>query len=70
MEMKVWNNKENCFVDDMDMLMGSAGLDPRMKFEAIGIQDDETPVVFDKCGSFGYLDCNIYSVVIDIRTNP
>jgi len=43
------------FTDDFDYIMDKSGIDSRMGFEDIGIQSDGTPVIFDKCGNFGYL---------------
>ena len=43
------------FSDDFDSMMNKSYLDSRMGFEDIGIQSDGTAVIFDKCGSFGYL---------------
>lgn len=51
---------------DQAELMKCAGLDARMDFEDIGIQRDGTPVVFDKCGNFGYLDSNKFRITIDL----
>ena len=44
--------------------LGSDGCD----FECVGMQDDGTPVVFNKCGIFGYLDTDLYEVKISLRT--
>ena len=43
------------YVTDYDKVMSDSGLEPRMGYEDIGIQSDGTPVIFDKCGGFGYL---------------
>ena len=54
-------------ITDNNFLMTEAGLHPGMKFEGVGIQDDGTPVVFDRCGTFGYLDSNKYHAVINLN---
>lgn len=54
------------FITDENELMIAANLDCNMGFDCIGFQSDGQPVVFDRCGGFGYLDQNIYNVVISI----
>ena len=39
-----------------DFLMKEADMADYYNFEDIGMQRDGTPIVFDKCGNFGYLD--------------
>ena len=51
-------------VTDESYLMKKAGLDERMGYEGIGLQEDGTPVVFDKCGNFGYLDIGEFVVLV------
>ena len=46
--------------------MTYAEMDHYCDFEDIGMQGDGTPVVFNKCGDFGYLDSNIYRVDIEL----
>ena len=66
MKLTIYNHVVGLEESDPEKLMKAAGLDFRLGFEAIGIQDDGTPVVFDKCGAFGYLDANVYRVRIDL----
>lgn len=47
-----------------DDLMRSVNLDPCMRFEAIAVQDDGTPIICDNCGNFGYVDTNKYDFCI------
>ena len=51
------------FIKDYDQVMDDSGIDSRMRFEAIGVQDDGTAVIFDKCGNFGYI-AGKYELVI------
>jgi len=63
-------DKENMqSVTDPKILMELAGFDWRMGYEAVGVQDDGTPVVFDKCGNFGYLDSARYQAVFVISAD-
>lgn len=62
--LRMWDKSERMWLDDERQLMALADLDPRLKFEDIGIQGDGTPVVFDKCGHFGYLDAARYHVLM------
>ena len=62
---KIWSRDLGGWADDSE-LMKAAGLDQFEKYEDIGIQGDGTPVVFTKCGTFGYLDPNIYRFVWDM----
>ena len=55
MAFKVKLRGTDAHVTDYDTVMSDSGIDPRMGFEDIGIQSDGTPVIFDKCGNFGYL---------------
>ena len=65
-KMAIWDRSKKEFIKDTDRLMQLSGLDLSSKYEAVGAQDDGTPVVFDKCGRFGYLDPQIYRCVIDL----
>ena len=67
MLIRIWDKELKQVVNDCENLMETAGLDKRMGYEAIGVQDDGTPVVFDKCGNFGYLDPGKYQVIIGIE---
>ena len=62
MNIKIWDviNKE--FVTNEKELMDYAGFEYQ-KFEDIGVQGDGTPVVFDTCGNFGYLDPQRFKAV-------
>lgn len=60
--LKVFDSKAGVYLEGGDCAMNLAGLDPRLGFEAFGVQDDGTPVVFDRCGNFGYLDSDRYKV--------
>jgi hypothetical protein len=62
--IRIFNLETKEFLDDPVALMNAALMDSRMEFEAVGIQDDYTPVVFDKCGNFGYLDPNVYGIAV------
>jgi hypothetical protein len=42
--------------------MELAGLDSRLRFEAIAIQVDGTAIICDKCGNFGYIDSSRYKI--------
>jgi len=55
-------------VTDGDMLLALADVDGGCKFESVGIQSNGTPVVFDKCGNFGYLDYQNFEVIICLST--
>ena len=66
MRMVIWSREEKRVVYSPSELMALAGLDPSSKYEAVGVQDDGTPVVFNKCGGFGYLDPNLYRLLIDL----
>ena len=49
---------------DSDQVMRAARLNPLNGFDSIGIMQDGQPVVFDRCGNFGYLDNAIYEVAV------
>ena len=67
MLIQIWDKERMQVVDDSEYLMETAGLDKRMGYESVGVQDDGTPVVFDRCGNFGYLDHGKYRVIIGIE---
>ncbi len=62
--VRIYDIEEKRFIFDESLLMELADLDLYMKFEAVGVQDDGQPVVFDKCGNFGYLDPDRYKAVV------
>ncbi len=64
---RVRDKSSGKFTGDYDLMMGKSGLDPRMGFEDVGIQSDGTPVIFDKCGNFGYLSDEFELLVIGSR---
>lgn len=49
--------------EDYDAMMDDSDLDKRCGFEDVGIQSDGTPVIFNKCGYFGYLS-EMYELVV------
>ena len=57
----VYDNETRERISDSDELMLRAGLDTRMGYEAVALQDDGQIIICDKCGNFGYLDSNRYS---------
>jgi hypothetical protein len=67
MNMYIVDTRTGKVVDDTDDLMKAAGISPAMGHEDIVIQGDGTPVVFDRCGQFGYLDKTIYHVIVDLN---
>ena len=55
--MRIYDNKENAYVEmKHDFLIEQSGMQRGARFEDFGIQSDGQLVVFDKCGTFGYLD--------------
>ena len=64
MRLKIVKIETGQEIKNEDLLMAYAEMDHYCGFEDIGIQSDGTPVVFNKCGDFGYLDRNIYRVDI------
>jgi len=52
-----------------DFLMKEADMVDYCGFEDIGMQEDGTPIVFDKCGNFGYLNPDKYEVRISLSTD-
>ena len=52
-------------ITDGEQIIKLSDLDSKMHFESIGIQADGSPVVFDTCGNFGYLDPNKFTVTLD-----
>lgn len=56
-------------VSDTVLLMRAAGLEPDMGYESIGIQEDGTAVVFDKCGNYGVLPPRYVVTVTPIVEN-
>ncbi len=65
-KMIVFDRETGKEISDEDELMKMAKLHAGMGFEDIGIQRDGTPVVFDKCGNFGYLDINKVRITLDL----
>lgn len=61
--MMLQDTQTGAFMEDEATLMALAHLDPQLGFEAIGMLDDETPIVCDRCGSFGYLDGRRFKIV-------
>lgn len=57
------------FSEDYDSMMDKSGIDSRMGFEDFGIQSDGTPVIFDKCGNFGYLSDEFEMVVMGVMSD-
>ena len=66
-KMAVLEKKSKLIIKNEEYLMQEASLDYRMGFEAIGLQDDGTPVVFDRCGNFGYLDPKKVSIIVEFK---
>jgi hypothetical protein len=62
---EIWSRETLSRVVDTNLLMTLAGLDLGMGYEDVGIQSDGSPVVFDKCGNFGYLDPERYRFIFD-----
>jgi hypothetical protein len=62
--IKIYDMETGSFIDDEKLLMELAGLETYNRYEAIGVQDDGTPVVFDRCGNFGYLNPSVYRAVV------
>ena len=61
-ELRVFDSQTGKYIDNGDDLMELAGLDSRLRFEAIAIQNDGTVIICDKCGNFGYIDSSRYSL--------
>jgi len=61
---RVKNKSTGEFTKDYDLMMDKSGIDHRMGYEDIGIQADGTPVIFDKCGNFGYLSDEFEMVIM------
>ena len=61
-ELRVFDSQTGEYIEDNDQLMELAGLDSRLRFEAIAMQDDGTVIICDKCGNFGYIDSSRYSL--------
>lgn len=51
-------------VEDPAKLLELAKLPLQCGFDGIGIKDDGTPIVFDRCDGFNYLDPNRYNVIV------
>lgn len=66
MKLLIFDRETGNECTDQENFMELAGLDTAMGFEDIGIQRDGTPVVFDKCGNFGYLDPSMFRVTFDL----
>ena len=64
-KMVVVEKKSGLVVKNPEYLMQEANLMKGARFEAVGMQDDGTPVVFDRCGNFGYLDAKKVKIVIE-----
>ena len=66
MRLKIVKIETGQEITSEDLLMTYAEMDRYCDFEDIGMQGDGAPVVFNKCGDFGYLDSNIYRVDIEL----
>ena len=64
LSFRVKDRKSGKFIDDGDELMRRSNMDVNMRYEDIGIQSDGTPVIFDKCGNFQYLDTDCFELVV------
>ena len=64
--LRIFDSQTSNYIEDSDQLMELAGLDSRMGFEAIAIQDDGTAIICDRCGNFGYLDSSRYRIKCDM----
>ena len=64
LSLRIREKKSGMFIDDGEKLMVTANMDPLMGYEDIGIQSDGTPVIFDKCGNFKYIDTELFELVI------
>lgn len=62
MKLIIINKETKQRIKDEDLLMALASMEKYCDFEDIGVQGDGTPVIFNKCGGFGYLDSNVYEV--------
>lgn len=66
-KMLVIEEKSGLVVENTEYLMQEANLNQSAKFESVGMQADGTPVVFDKCGNFGYLDPQKMAIIIEFE---
>ena len=66
MTIKIWDKENQEFVTSKTELCDHAGFGVGQKYEEVGVQGDGTPVVFDKCGNFGYLDATRFVAVFSI----
>ena len=60
--LQIFDSQTGKYITNGVQLMELAGLDSRMGFESIAIQDDGTAIICDKCGNFGYLDSSRYTL--------
>ena len=55
--IRIFDKETKTYVQEHeDFLMKQAGLNPRIKFESVAIQENGSLIVCDSCGNFGYLD--------------
>ena len=62
--LQIFDSQTGKYITNGVQLMELAGMDSRMGFESIAIQDDGTAIICDKCGNFGYLDSVQYSIAL------
>jgi len=68
-KIAIVNKNTNEKITDEELLIKEAGINNYCNFEDIGMQGDGTPVVFNKCGDFGYLNPDKYEVRISLSTD-
>ena len=62
MKIKIWDKESKEFVTSPTQLCAHSGFNLQ-EYEDFGVMSDGQPVVFDKCGNFGYLDHGRFEAV-------
>jgi hypothetical protein len=66
MKLIIFDKQTGQEITDPEEIIKHSDLALGVRFESFGIQSDGQPVIFDKCGRFGYLDTDKVRVGIGL----
>jgi len=66
MILTIFDRKTGSEITNGNDILKMSDLETKFNYESFGVQSNGQPVVFDKCGNFGYLDPAKIMVTIDL----
>ena len=67
MNLMLFDIKTGKEIVEGDEIIKLSDLETKQEYEAWGLQNDGQPVVFDRCGNYGYIDPNAVRVCMDFN---